>query len=168
MNETIFTEDLDKNQLLITRVFNGPIGLVWRAWTKADLLDQWWAPSPWQSHTKAMNFEAGGQRLYCMQGPKDQQHWGLTKYLKILSEEFFEAEDAFCDENGNINTEIPGSHWEVDFIATENGTEVRALNSFASREAMEQLISMGIKAGTVAVHKHLDELLTEFLASTNK
>lgn len=158
MNETVFTENLDKNQLLITRQFNGPLDLVWRAWSEPALLDQWWAPEPWNSMTKHMNFEAGGHRLYCMKGPEGM-HWGKTTYLKIKKADFFEAKDSFCDENGEINKEIPGSHWLVKFKETTSGVEVGALNTFASNEAMKQLIQMGIKDGTIAVHKNFDKLI---------
>lgn len=164
MNKTVFKEDLDNHQLLITRKFNGPVDLVWRAWTESKLLDKWWAPTPWKSITKAMSFTEGGHRLYCMQGPKGEQHWGKTTYLKIELEKFFEAEDTFCDEEGSINQDIPGSHWEVEFHKVANGTEVRAMNTFSSREAMQQLISMGIKEGTLAVHENLELLMDELKA----
>jgi uncharacterized protein YndB with AHSA1/START domain len=39
-------KDLDNKKMTITRGFNAPVADVWRAWTKSELLDQWWAPKP--------------------------------------------------------------------------------------------------------------------------
>ncbi|MEO9964832.1 MAG: SRPBCC domain-containing protein [Reichenbachiella sp.] len=163
MNETIFTEYPEGNKLLITRKFDGPLPLVWRAWTEAELLDRWWAPEPWKSITKSMIFKEGGSRLYCMQGPNGEAHWGITEYSKILPQNSFEAKDAFCDENGQINAEIPSSQWRVEFSKVDDGTLVSAMNTFASKEAMEQLVAMGVKEGTVAVHKNLDQLINDII-----
>ena len=67
MNKTQFSAK--GSQLTVTRTFDAPIDLVWRAWTEAELLDQWWAPSPWKSKTKTMDFSENGKRLYAMCGP---------------------------------------------------------------------------------------------------
>ena len=36
-------------EVLITREFNAQLSLVWDAFTKQEILDQWWAPKPWAS-----------------------------------------------------------------------------------------------------------------------
>ncbi|MEO0332045.1 MAG: SRPBCC domain-containing protein, partial [Bacteroidota bacterium] len=81
MSDTKF--ETHGNQLTVTRTFKAQIGLVWRAWTEAELLDQWWAPSPWEAKTKRMDFKEGGNRLYAMCGPEGEEHWGLTTYKTI-------------------------------------------------------------------------------------
>lgn len=81
MNNTIFTAN--ENILKVERTFNAPIELVWRAWTEAELLDQWWAPKPWKSETSHMDFSEGGYRLYAMVGPEGEKHLGRTDYRSI-------------------------------------------------------------------------------------
>lgn len=164
MNQTNFTENLTEKQMLVSRTFNAPLDLVWRAWTEAELLDKWWAPKPWKTITKTMDFREGGYWLYCMQGPEGEQHWGRADYKTIVVKDFFEAEDAFCDEEGNVNAELPGSDWHVLFTETESGTKVGVTTTFASEEAMKQLIEMGVKEGTQMAHNNLDELLKELLS----
>ena len=72
---------IDKNSktIFIIREFDAELSLVWDAFTKQEILDQWWAPKPLVSKTKAMNFEEGGRRFYAMVWPDGQEHWGLQK-----------------------------------------------------------------------------------------
>lgn len=160
MNETIFTELPKTNQLLVTRVFRGSLDVVWLAWTDFKVLDKWWSPEGWESTTKSMEFKEGGCRFFYMKGHEGERHWGKTTYLKIVPQKYFEAEDAFCDENGVLSKELPTTHWKIQFHEVPNGTEVRAMNSYSSKEAMEELMAIGVKEGTIMVYQKLDELLS--------
>ncbi|MDX1479339.1 MAG: SRPBCC domain-containing protein [Saprospiraceae bacterium] len=164
MNKTLITEHPERQEMIVSRAFNGPVELVWRAWTEPELLARWWAPRPWKAVTKHMDFREGGHWLYCMQGPDGEQHWGRANYHKIVVHDYFDAEDVFCDEEGNVNTELPGTRWHVTFTPLENGTRVDVHTKFDSVEAMRQLIAMGVKEGTTMAHDNLDALLEEIQA----
>ena len=60
-NDLLFDLTVDKTTktVFITREFDANLSLVWDAFTKAEILDQWVAPKPWTSKTKYMNFEVG-------------------------------------------------------------------------------------------------------------
>jgi uncharacterized protein YndB with AHSA1/START domain len=60
-----FTINKKDNTVRVQREFMANLDLVWDAWTKPELLDQWWAPKPYQTKTKAMDFKEGV--LGCMQ-----------------------------------------------------------------------------------------------------
>ena len=68
-----FTVDKAAKTVFITREFAAPLSLVWDAYTKQEILDQWWAPKPFASKTKFMNFEVGGRRFYAMVSPEGQE-----------------------------------------------------------------------------------------------
>ncbi len=78
-----FTVDKAAKTVYITREFNAELSLVWDAFTKAELLDQWVAPKPWTSKTKYMHFEVGGKRLYAMVSPEGMERWAIQEYLSI-------------------------------------------------------------------------------------
>ena len=59
-NKTHVIKDLKEKLILVSREFNAPIELVWRAFTESELLEEWWAPQPWRAETKSMNFKVGG------------------------------------------------------------------------------------------------------------
>ena len=67
-NNLLFDFNVDKSTktVSVNRAFAADLSLVWDAFTKQEILDQWWAPKPWGSKTKAMNFEVGGRRFYAM------------------------------------------------------------------------------------------------------
>jgi uncharacterized protein YndB with AHSA1/START domain len=157
--KTIFTKHEDKKQLHIQREFDASVNLVWRTWTEPELLDQWWAPKPWQSETHHMEFKEGGHRFYSMNGHEGEKHFCRTNYTAINKPEKFEGEDVFCDDKGNVNQELPGSGMLANFIENGGKTTVIVISTFASVEAMEELIKMGVQEGFAMAHNNLDELL---------
>jgi uncharacterized protein YndB with AHSA1/START domain len=84
MNKDIllnFQIDKEKKQIHVDRSFAAPLELVWAAWTEPDILDQWWAPKPYKTVTKSMNFSVGGRWLYYMLSPQGEKHWCLLDEL---------------------------------------------------------------------------------------
>lgn len=160
MNETIF--NTDKNKLTVTRTFDAPLELVWRTWTEPELLDQWWAPEPWKSETSHMDFKEGGFRLYAMVGPEGERHLGRTDYLSIHVRVQFSGKDSFCDEDGNINPDLPVATFKNHFQETESRTLVTILTEYASEEHLEQIIQMGMKEGLAMAFENLDGVLKRF------
>jgi uncharacterized protein YndB with AHSA1/START domain len=159
IEETVITKDLGNKRLHITRTFKAARPLVWSAWTEAELLDQWWAPRPFQTKTKSMDFREGGLWLYYMLSPEGDKHWCRLDYHRIVLQDYFTASDAFCDEHGIINKEHPGSHWKNVFIEENRKTKVMIEISFDSEKDLEQIIQMGFSEGFTMAHRNLDELL---------
>ncbi len=61
-----FIVNKENNTVNVKREFAADLQLVWDAWTKPELLDQWWAPKPYQTKTISMDFREGGMWLYYM------------------------------------------------------------------------------------------------------
>ena len=85
-----FTVDKATKTVFITREFDADLSLVWDAFTKQEILDQWWAPKPWSSKTKFMDFKVGGRRFYAMVSPEGQERWAIQKYTSISSKNQFQ------------------------------------------------------------------------------
>ena len=147
-----FSIDKENNIVKVKREFAAPISKVWSAWTEGELLDQWWAPKPWKSKTKSMDFKVGGRRLYAMVGPEGEEHWALADFTAISPKTNFEFIDAFCDQDGSINKDLPRSDWNVDFIESGNTTMVQVTIKHQNLSDLETLIEMGFKEGfTIAL-----------------
>lgn len=159
MNETVFKTE--GNTLTVTRTFDAPVAIVWRTWTEAELLDQWWAPKPWKSQTKRMDFKEGGERLYAMCGPEGEVHWGLTRYRSINRHKGFAGDDAFCDSEGIVNEEMPLAQFQNRFEAAVNTTTVTVVTQYASPEHLKQVIQMGMKEGLTMAYQNLDEVIKQ-------
>ena len=157
MNDAQFTQQGSK--LTVRRAFDAPVKLVWRAWTEPDLLDQWWAPQPWKSETKSMDFRAGGSRLYAMVGPEGEKHWGLTEYESVNPIDSFSGKDSFADEEGKVNPDFPVATFVNQFIDQAEKTEVVIETNYASEEHLKQVIEMGMQEGLKAAFAILEEAL---------
>ncbi len=158
-NDLLFDFTIDKSTrtALINREFDACLSLVWDAFTKPEILDQWWAPKPWVSKTKIMNFEVGGRRFYAMVSPEGQAHWSIQKYTSISPKTNFKFLNAFADENEN--PQLPGSEWDLNFSEQNGTTKVSVSIYNESLERMEKMIEMGFKEGFTMTMKSLEELL---------
>src|SRR5213075_1437696 len=118
MNNTLlfdFTVDKSINTVYVNREFDADLQLVWDAFTKQEILDQWWAPKPYLSRTKVMNFEVGGRRFYAMVSPEGNEHWGLQQFTSITPTINFKIHSVFADKDENILADWPASNWDLNF-----------------------------------------------------
>lgn len=152
-----FIVDKSAKTVSITKEFDAERDLVWDAYTKPELLDQWWAPKPYSSRTRVMDFREGGRRFYAMVSPEGQERWVLQQYKSITPKTNFKLFNAFADENENL--ELPGSDWDLNFSESNGKTTVRVSIYNESLERLERMIAMGFKEGTEAQLKNLEELL---------
>ncbi|MDR7212455.1 SRPBCC domain-containing protein [Flavobacterium piscis] len=152
-----FTVDKATKTVTIVKEFAAELPLVWDAYTKQEILDEWWAPKPWESRTKVMDFEVGGRRFYAMVGPEGQEHWAVQKYTSITPKTNFKFLNAFADKDENL--QLPGSDWDLNFIGQKENTKVIITIYNESLARMEQMIEMGFKEGFTMTLKSLEELL---------
>ena len=159
MNDLLFDFTLDKSKktAFINREFDADLSLVWDAFTKQEILDQWWAPKPWASKTKVMNFKVGGRRFYAMVSPEGQERWSIQKYTFISPKTNFKFLNAFADKDEN--PELPGSEWDLSFSEENGKTKVSISIYNESLERMEKMIEMGFKEGFMMTLKSLEDLL---------
>lgn len=174
MNSTVlfdFKVDKENKQIRVDRSFDAPTDLVWSAWTKAELLDQWWAPKPFKAVTKSMDFREGGRWHYYMESPEGQKHWCLFDYETIVPRQSFTGIDAFCDENAQPSEAIKTrTRWSNTFEDKGEQTVVHCILQFNTFEELETIISMGFKEGFTAGLENLDEYIAAqfYLRKTKK
>jgi uncharacterized protein YndB with AHSA1/START domain len=152
-----FIVDKAAKTVSMTREFDADLSLVWDAYTKAEILDQWWAPKPYASKTKAMNFEVGGRRFYAMVSPDGQEHWAIQKYTSITPKTNFKFFNAFADKDEN--PQPLGSEWDFNFSGANGKTKVNISIYNESLERMEKMLETGFKEGYAMQVKNLEEYL---------
>ena len=159
--EVKIDKDLDNKKITITKHFNAKPDAVWQAWTKKEILDQWWAPKPWRSETKKLDFQEGGSWQYAMVGPNDERHHGKFQYTKIHAQKSYEGIDSFTDDRGQTNAELPQANWKVEFRSSGAGTDVKATLTSKSEGALEKLLEMGFEEGFKLGLTNLEEYFEE-------
>ena len=153
-----FTVNKATKTVFITREFDAELSLVWDAFTKAEILDQWVAPKPWTSKTKFMDFKVGGRRFYAMVSPEGQERWAIQKYTSITPKTNFKFLNNFADKDEN--PELPGSDWDYTFSEQDGITKVSITIYNESLDRMERMIEMGFKEGFTMSMDNLENLLT--------
>lgn len=154
-----FVVNKEKNTLEIKREFAANRQLVWDCYTKSELLDQWFAPKPFTTKTKKMDFSEGGHWLYAMVDPNGTEYWGRMDYNKIKPIEYYAGLDAFCDSDGNFNPDLPRANWDVTFLQFGENAMVQTIVTYNSLADLETVIQMGMKEGLTSTLESLDDLL---------
>ena len=94
--------------LVITRVFDAPRGLVWKAWTDPERMKRWWGPKGFTAPFAKIDLRVGGTLLYCMRSPDGKDYWNTGVYREIIKPERIVCTDSFADEKGNV---VPATHY---------------------------------------------------------
>ena len=151
-----FTVDKVAKTVFITREFDAELSLVWDAFTKAELIDQWIAPKPLISKTKYQHFKVGGKRFYAMVTPEGQERWAIQEYTSITPKTNFKMHNAFTD--ASENPELPGSEWDHTFSEQNGTTKVSITIYNESLERLERILD-GFTQGMKMSLSNLENLL---------
>ena len=152
-----FIVNKENNTININREFAANIELVWESWTNPEILDQWWAPKPYLTKTKSMDFKVGGFWLYAMISPEGETHWCRADYKQIEAHKSYTGLDAFCNENGEVTDTFPHSLWHNEFIQDGESTVVNITIKYNSLNDLEKIIELGFKEGFTMALGNLDQ-----------
>jgi uncharacterized protein YndB with AHSA1/START domain len=159
-----FIADKATNTIFVTREFGAKLSLVWDAFTKKEILDQWGAPAPWIAKTIAMDFKVGGRRFYKMVSPEGQEHFSVQDYTLISPKTNLKYISGFSDKDQNINPEFYGSENNLDFSEATGPdgyrvTTVRITIKYRTLAILEMMIEKGFKEGFTMTLDNLEKLL---------
>lgn len=135
-----------RNELVITRVFDAPRELVFKAWSETVALTKWWGPKGADIEVKKLDFRPGGIFQYCMRMPNGGEMWGVFAYREIVVPEKIVFVNAFCDADGNIVRAPFMANWPLEILntltLTENGGKTTLVLSGAPINATEEEYNM--------------------------
>lgn len=153
-----FKADKSTNTVFIEKEFDAERSLVWDAFTKQEILDQWWAPKPLMSKTKHMDFNVGGRRFYAMVSTDGTEiGWQLFKYISITPQSNFKCLSIFTDPDETPNS--PAAAWDLTFIQEGASTKLSIAINFESLEELEKMIAMGFQEGFTMTINELPNVL---------
>lgn len=98
-------------ELVITRIFDAPRKLVWKAWTEPERLMRWWGPKNFTAPVATIDFKIGGTYLNCMRSPDGKDYWSTGVYREIVADGWIVYTDSFADDKGNV---VPASYYGMD------------------------------------------------------
>lgn len=113
----------EKNELVITRVFDAPRNLVWKAHTEPEHLAQWWGPKGFKMIKCTMDLRPGGMFHYGMESPEGHKMWGRFVYREVQAPEKLVFVVSFSDENAGIARHPMSGSWPLETLNVVTFTE---------------------------------------------
>ena len=96
--------DVKTQDLVITRIIDAPVELVWKAWTEAEQVRRWWGPKDYISPLCRLDLQVGGKFLFGMRAPVEQgggDSYSAGTYQKIVPGQLLEFSQYLADKDGN-------------------------------------------------------------------
>jgi len=160
MPVTDVDKDLEIATMTVTVDLDAPVERVWQVWADPRLLEKWWGPPSYPATVEHHDLSPGGTVNYFMTGPEGDTPHGLWKITSVDAPNRLEFEDNFADDEGNPNLDMPSTKVRIDFTPVGGGgTEMTIASTFASPEAMVELIDMGMEEGLKQALSQIDALL---------
>jgi uncharacterized protein YndB with AHSA1/START domain len=119
----------ETERMVVTRVFDAPRELVWKAWTDPKYIMQWWGPNGFTSPVCKMDFRVGGKLLCCMKAPDGQEFWNAVEYHEIVPYEKIVSLMYFADPEGN---KIDPAQLGIEHEAIEGAYDVTLFEDFGN------------------------------------
>jgi uncharacterized protein YndB with AHSA1/START domain len=155
-------KDVETLTMTITAEFDAAIERVWEMWDNPRNLERWWGPPTYPATVVDHDLTPGGTVAYFMTGPEGDQPRGWWRVIAVDPPRRLEFEDGFADEEGNPNPAMPTTTAIVTLSETSDGRTRLAIEStFPSREAMDQMVAMGVEEGITEAVGQIDRLLAE-------
>ncbi len=110
-------------EFVISRVFNAPRDLVWKAWTDRERLMKWFGPKGFTMPVATQDLRPGGMFHYCLRSPTGEDMWGKFVFREITPPEKIVWVHSFSDEKGGTTHHPMSPTWPLEMISTATFTE---------------------------------------------
>ena len=159
MTDLTVDKDLEALTLSLTARFDAPIARIWEMWADPRLLERWWGPPTHPATFEAHDLTPGGAMSYYMTGPEGERYHGWWRMREVNPPNSLEFEDGFADDEGNPNPDLPTVLIRVDLREADGRTTMVVVDTFASLEAMEEIMAMGAEEGFVQAIGQIYDLI---------
>ena len=159
MKNRTTVERRSERELVITRTINGPARIVFEAWSRPELLQQWWVPK--SSGLSLISGEAdvrvgGGYRLVFVHGASEPMAF-YGKYLEVTPCSRLVLTNEESGDAGPVTT--------VTFEEKAGKTLVVLHELYPSREALDAALASGSQAGMLETFEQLDAFVATVAAT---
>jgi uncharacterized protein YndB with AHSA1/START domain len=159
MPVTEVSKDPDALTMTITAEFAARAERVWEVWSDPRQLERWWGPPSFPATFVELDLSAGGRAAYFMTGPQGETHHGWWRIEEAEPPNRLRFEDGFADEDGKPNAQMPTTIATVTIAEADGVTTMSIQSRFAGREAMDQMMEMGMEQGIAEAVGQIDALL---------
>jgi uncharacterized protein YndB with AHSA1/START domain len=160
MPVTDVQHDLDALTLTITADFAAPVERVWQVYADPRQLERVWGPPGWPATFVDHEMAEGGRMNYYLTSPEGEKHYAYWDVTGVSAPERFTFNDGFAlDESFTPDPAMPESSQVYEFAEVDGSTRATFVATYASAEALQQVLSMGVVEGASAAINQVDDLL---------
>ena len=159
MPVTAVETNLDDLMFVITTELDISAERAWELWSDPGQLERWWGPPTYPATVTEHNLVPGGRVAYCMTGPTGDEHPGWWSVTEVVAPRTLVFSDGFADESGLPNHDLPVIVSRVDIVDRPGGVTMTVSSDFPTREAMEQILAMGMVEGMTQAMGQIDGVL---------
>lgn len=160
MSVTDISKDLDALTMTVTAEYDVAAERAWQLWADPRQLERWWGPPTYPATVVRHELAPGGSVTYYMTSPEGDKYHGYWEVLEAAPPRHLLVNDGFGDADGKPNPELPNTIMRVSIDDREpTGVRITIVSTFASLEALEQLMAMGMEEGLRAAMGQIDEVL---------
>lgn len=159
MPVTDVRHDLDELTLTITAEFAAPVERVWQIYADPRQLERIWGPPTYPATFVDHDLRPGGRCTYYMTSPEGEKFAGWWEVKTVDEPREFTFEDGFADEEFNPLPDMPVSHNAFTFTPVDGGTRATYLSTYASADALQKVLDMGVVEGASTAINQIDDLL---------
>lgn len=162
MTVTAVRKDPAARTITLEAEFDATPERVWRLWADPRQLERWWGPPTYPATFTKHDLSPGSRVEYHMTGPEGDQPKGYWDVLETDPPHRLHVRDGFANDDGSPNDDFPTSEFTVTIKEIGSGRSRMSIESrFASTEAMEQVLAMGMEEGLTAAVGQIDAILAE-------
>jgi uncharacterized protein YndB with AHSA1/START domain len=151
-----------EKELTYTRTLNAPPALVFEAFSSCEHLRNWWGPRTWPMAECTIDFVVDGVWHYCLRGPNEgDESWGKAVYEEIAAPERLAYRDYFCDQDGNVDPDLPSTLVTYTFTERDGLTELTGHALYEDPADLQRVLDMGMIDGMTETLDRLEEHLID-------
>jgi uncharacterized protein YndB with AHSA1/START domain len=162
MTVTGVRKDSEALTMTVEAEFDAPAERVWQLWADPRQLERWWGPPTYPATFTKHDLQRGGRVEYHMTGPEGDQPKGYWEITEVKPPHRLQFRDGFANDDGSPNTDMPVNTAQVTIEDIGEGRTRMSIQSiYASTEAMEQQLAMGMEEGLTQAVGQIDAILAE-------
>ncbi len=161
MPVTDITKDIENRTLVITAEFAAPLERVWGLYEDARQLEQVWGPPTYPATFVDHELRAGARSTYYMTSPEGQKFAGYWDITVVEAPHRLDFLDGFAHEDLSPNPDLPVGENVYVLEPVEGGTRATYTSTFATAEALQTVLDMGIEEGATSAINQIDGFLAD-------
>ena len=162
MPVTDVSHDLGARNLTIVADFAAPPKRIWEIYADPRQLERVWGPPTHPATFVDHDLVPGGRMNYYMTSPEGEKYYGYWEVETVEEPSSFSFDDGFAlDETFTKNPDLPVGSNVFTFVEHDGGTRATFVSTYATAEALQQVLEMGVVEGASLAINQIDDLVAD-------